>query len=103
MAVNIYSASAQELRTLEGIGEKKAAKIIKLREEKAVTEENLAAEIQMPVETIQIWIQEKKLSMTKLPMSISKQQEDSVIPAESTTITTDIRLSKLETIIAQLG
>jgi hypothetical protein len=74
-----------------------------LTEEKDVSEENLATEIQMPVETIQKWIQEKKLSMTKLPMSISKQQEDSGIPAKSTTITTDVRLSKLETIIAQLG
>lgn len=45
MAVNIYYANAQELRTLEGVGEKKTAKIIKLRETD-VTEESLAAEIQ---------------------------------------------------------
>lgn len=32
MAVNIYAASAQELRTLEGVWEKKADRIIKLRE-----------------------------------------------------------------------
>lgn len=70
MAVNIYAASAQELRTLEGVGEKKAARIIKLRETEEVTEENLAAEIQLPIETIQQWIRENKLSLLKIPMSL---------------------------------
>lgn len=37
MAVNIYAAGAEELRTFEGDGEKKAARVIKLRETKEDT------------------------------------------------------------------
>lgn len=103
MALNVYSASVQELRTLEGVGEKKAAKIIKLRDTQDVTEENLAAEIQLPVETIQQWVHQNKLSLKKLPMSLPTQQEDSGVSSEPTSISTEARLSKLETIIIQLG
>ena len=103
MALNVYSASAQELRTLEGVGEKKAAKIINLRDTQDVTEENLAAEIQLPVETIQQWVHQNKLSLKKLPMSLPTQQEDSGVSSEPTSISTEARLSKLETIIIQLG
>ena len=84
MALNVYSASAQELRTLEGVGEKKAAKIIKLRDTQDVTEENLAAEIQLPVETIQQWVHQNKLSLKKLPMSLPTQQEYSGVSPEPT-------------------
>lgn len=101
MAVNIYAASAQELRTLEGVGEKKAARIIKLRETEELTEENLAVEIQLPIETIQQWIRENKLSLLKIPMSLPIPQEDSGLPADQTS--SGMRLSRLETIIFQLG
>ena len=93
MALNVYSASAQELRTLEGVGEKKAAKIIKLRDTDDVTEENLAAEIQLPVDTIHQWGHQNKLSLKKLPMSLPTQKEDSGVPPEPTSISTEARLS----------
>jgi hypothetical protein len=57
----------------------------------------------MPVEIIQKWIQVEKLSLIELPMSIPTKQVDSGIPPELTTMTIDIRLSRLETIIAQHG
>lgn len=50
MTINIYDASAQELRNTPG--EKKAAKIVKLRDTKVFTEEKLAAEIQIPLKAI---------------------------------------------------
>jgi hypothetical protein len=88
--------------TLECVGEKKAAKIIKVRDREDITEENLAAVIQIPAESIQDWIQQNKLSLLKLPMP-KPTQEDIGVPAQPTATSTEARLSKLETIILQLG
>lgn len=96
MTVNIYAAIAQKLLTLEGVGEKKAARIIKLRETREATEENLAAEIQLPIKKIQQWVQENKLSLLKKPMSLPTPQEYiSGLPVDQTTILFDIHLCRL--------
>jgi hypothetical protein len=85
------------------LAERKRLRLLNQEKKKGVSEENVAAEIQTPVEIIQKWIEEKKLSLIKLPMSVTTQQVDSGIPSELTTMAPDVRLSKLETIIAQLG
>lgn len=87
---------------MEGVKEKKAARIIKFRETReVVTEENLAAEIQLPIETIQGT--GKQIVVSEDSDVAANLQEDSGLPVDQTTISSEIRLSRLETIILQLG